>query len=378
MEFKYKAETIKYDFESISPEIDAAFHKFYTAALEDNLDISAIDEKHLPDLEKLGNAYLKVNPDTETTRKYFKNLRFIWVLLYKEDKLQDAERYLARVLQSIITDIEEQGIKIHKGPMYYFWGGTALLQARLDRGFFLMHSAYDEDKRIGEPQPTPAYKFVSLKFTDKEQYFGFLVRMFADYLSKFINRYAWITKSNYDRNEFQVNFLDLNPNPDIVFSFTYTLARLHQLSLYSSHYFNNEFASQYKLNLLFDLTLVVENALRIKHPDFGRAKLLFPILADHLCSVLTWNLKEGHLSGYIQPAAEKNYDKCLTDLLDQIFPFTHQVSNRELEYDIALTYLIRNRGAHDLSSSKVINSRFDELLQGIFNVLFLVAHTLYK
>jgi len=378
LEIKYKDKIFIYDFESITPEIDQAFQEFYSAAIKDHLDTTAIDKTHLPKLEELSIPYLREHSDVETTRKYFKNLRLIWALLHKEERLFECEVFLQRTLKPIIHELEEQGIKIHKGPIYYFWGGTALLQADLDRGFLLMHSAYQEEMRINEPQPTPSFKFVSLNFTDNQQYFGFLVRMFAEHLWKFINRYNWIKKSQYSLGEFQSDFLVSNPSPDIVFSFTYTLARLHQLSLYSSHYLNSGFAGQYKLNLLFDLTLVIENALRVKHPNYGKNDLHFPILVEYLSNSLSWNLKAGHLGGYIKQEAEKNYDQCLLGLLEREFPFKHPISNRDLECDIGLAYLIRNRGAHDLTSSYVVTLRFDDLLQSIFNVLFLVTQNLYK
>lgn len=367
---------IKVNFESLNPTLDCEFHTFYKI-FEEQKDISVID-KYLPGLIEAGFMHFATDADFETTKKFLQNLRVIWVMLFKIGKIQEAKWYLKRVLQIIHQFEERTSIQIHKGPMYYFEGGTALILGQIDEGFLFMHKAYTEEIRIHEPQPTPSFNFVSLNFINNNQYFHVLVTDYIDYLQKKMIPYRFEKGTSIQIDEFQKYFLASNPQPDIVFSFTHALAKLHQFSSISRLALNSDFASQFELNLLFDLVLVIENALRIKHPASNSGKaILFPESATHLATSLQWNISQGHFTNTIRTEANKNYDKCMLDLLDRKFNFKHKIKNLKLESDLCIAYLIRNRGAHDLLSSNAISSRFQDIQQSLFNILFLTVEELY-
>ena len=141
------------------------------------------------------------------------------MLLAQNGRLEDAKWYLERVLQSINQFEQRNGTLIHKGPMYYFWGGTSLLLGQIDEGFLLMHAAYEEEIRIKEPQPTPSFKFVSLNFSDKNHRFYPLVNMYADYLQQFIVPYRLIKISHLQLDDFRKGFLKLIPILTLSFRF---------------------------------------------------------------------------------------------------------------------------------------------------------------
>jgi hypothetical protein len=52
-----------------------------------------------------------------------------------------------------------------------------------------------------------------------------------------------------------------------VFLFTYTLARLMNLATVSNHVTRNPFAGQLELNILFDVTLAIDSAIKAKNPS---------------------------------------------------------------------------------------------------------------
>jgi hypothetical protein len=376
--FRTKTIIDKFNHETIAPDIDEAFSFFYKSIIADNLNIGLICEKHLNTLEEVCFKYLTNHHDTETTRKYFKNLRFIWSHYIRNEMFSEAECYMDRILFSIIEFERQKNISVHKGPIYYFLGGTHLMLGKTDSGFLLMHKSYDEDIRTGQPQPTPSLKFVSLNFQDPGQYFGFAVRAYADYLSRFFNSYRMAKVSYYNIEKFCSTFLLANPDSDIVFSFTHVIAKLFHFSRLPIQTIMSNFAGQYKLNLLFDLALIIENTLRLQHPDYQTRNLLFPELAENLAQSQNWNLTKGHLQGHLNQESTKDYTHCLESLLERQFKFKYKTSNVFLENDLGITYLIRNRGAHDLSSIKVITLRFDEILQSLFNILFLVAEEMYS
>jgi hypothetical protein len=57
-------------------------------------------------------------------------------------------------------------------------------------------------------------------------------------------------------------FLHAPPDIEIVFLLTYTIARLKKLVEMPEHATNNPFAGQLQINLLFDLTLVIDNSIK--------------------------------------------------------------------------------------------------------------------
>jgi hypothetical protein len=248
----------------------------------------------------------------------------------------------------------------------------------LDKGFLLMHSSYSEDIRTNAPQPTPAAKFVTLHFEDTHQFFGPLVTMLADYLNEFLIPYRPLRPSSITREDFRSRFLDTTSPLDVVFSFTHTLARLHQLQLVSPHTLTTDFAGQYKLNLIFDLVLVVDNAIKQRHPLSATKLLLAPELLGYVASAQGFPLKEGHLTGVLTPdVRSRGFDAVLLDLLDRVYPLPSPPKSPHLESDIGIVYLIRNRAAHDVSTSRAIATRFNDVAQSVFNVLFLVVDNLY-
>jgi hypothetical protein len=374
----YLDQIIEKNFESICPDLDQAFKQFYTSSQKDKYEIIPIEKKYLPQLQDIGLDYIKSHLDLETTRKYLKNLRIIWVVLAQQNKLLEAKQFLIRIIREIKLYEQKKGIAIHKGPIYYFWGGTSILLGQLDEGFVMMHTAYTEDRKNNVTQPSSAYKFVSLNFGINDFRFHEFIKVYADFLQSFLTIYNRLSITpKLDLDSFRTNFLDSNSDPDIVFSFTHSLARIYQLVNYPDYALISSFSGQYELNILFDLILVIENAIRNKHPDRCTNELLFPELAEFLSASLKWNIKSGHFTGYINPEVKKDYDNCLENLLDRKFKFTHTVINRDLESDISIAYLLRNRGAHNISSSKVIINRFNEVLQSLFNILFLTVKTLY-
>ncbi len=365
--------------ELIADPVDQAFMRLYQGFLfTTKSDFSQLVDDLLPEFEEVGIPYLFANNDLETTRKYFRNLRNIWLIYARGGRLGEAEGFIRRVLQSIEIQERRTGIPIHKGPMYYFWGGTALLQGDLDKGFFLMHASYEEDVRVSAKQPTPSTMFVSLHFENLNQAFGPLVTSYSEFLNDFIAKYRFLLPSQLTKEQFRRRFLEANPNIDTVFTFTHTLARVERLRLLPQRALLSGFAGQYELNLLFDLGLVVDSGIKSKYSGQSTTRLHMPQLLEYLASSRGWGLLSGHLSGMVQGQANtQGFDQVLASLLDRKFPLGGWVTNLELESDMAICYLLRNRAAHDPSTSPVVSSRWGEALQSVLNVVFLVAETLY-
>lgn len=366
-------------YEPIHPAVDKAFHSLITGFFADpKRDIGRLSQNLLPPFEAVALDYLFANPDAETARKYYKNHRLIWSEYFWHGRLLEAGTYLILVVGPIHRREARLGTQFPKGPAYYFMGGTALLQGDLDRAFLLMHTSFREDVRLNAPQPTPAAKFVTLDFEDANQFFGPSVSQWAEHLNDYVVRYRLLLPSQFTREDFRRRLLQLVPSPDLAFSFTHTLARLHHL-IGTSHYaLMSDFAGQYELNILFDLALVIDNAIAAKYPSALGARPLTPDYLSHLSSSRGWALTPGHLTNAVnQDVRTRGFDTVILDLIDRVYQIPHPVASPNLEADLLLVYVIRNRGAHNVFTSRAVTSRFRDILQSMCNILFLAVDTLY-
>jgi hypothetical protein len=182
--------------------------------------------------------------------------------------------------------------------------------------------------------------------------------------------------SSYDSNlgleEFRDYLLQNLPNLDTVFLFSYALARLLRLREIPSYALSSGFAGQLELNLLFDITLVIDKAIKAKNPEEWR----FIDHAAFLSQRGDLGLSKDDLRS-INREFQENFDSTLEAILDNVFEVTGYGNIQGLTADLAIAYGMRNRGAHDVTSASTVWQRFEDVQQSLFNALFFVAEVLY-
>src|SRR3972149_2534295 len=163
----------------------------------------------------------------------FTDLTIIWGNYMKNGQLGQAQSVWHNIILSTIKWERQKEQRIHKGSVFYFWGVTAILQGEIDKGFFLMHSALDEDKLTsGLDFPnTPAAAFVSLDFDVQAQYFHDYTRLLAEFFDSFFNDYRITRVSQITLQDFRRLFLANPPSTDTVFSLVHSIATLSSLEL---------------------------------------------------------------------------------------------------------------------------------------------------
>jgi hypothetical protein len=264
---------------------------------------------------------------------------------------------------------------IHKGTAYYFWGMTAILRGDIDKGYALMHQAVEEDKRTSNlPFPkSPATALVTLDTTDENQAFRDWVLAQGKYLDRFLEKYRDSYQKQLKLEELQVRYLSHPPSIDAGFLLAYVLGRLIKLNNVPEFAIRNDFISQLQLNLLFDLTLVVDAAIKAHNPN-GQNFIQHTAFLSNQANL---GITQQQLGEEINGSFKGSYDIVLNGILNNDFVLNNGVQVTGLKKDLSITYGIRNRGAHNISKSYAVRNRFNELLQSIFNTLFLVVETLY-
>lgn len=307
--------------------------------------------------------------------KYFSNFTVIWRSFLNARNYDGAEDVWRKALSTAFSwESQNPGKRVHKGTPYYFWGMTSLERGDLDKGYALMHQAVTEDTLTHEkPFPSsPAYAFASLNYAEPAQAFREWLYNQMLYIDARQNAYS----SGYGRPFILENFKDkflLNPpNVDLGFLFAYSVARLMQLSKVPSHALASGFAGQLEANLLFDLALVIDGTIKAKNPGEWRFVKHAGFLLDRVAHSLTeQELRE------VNQAFTGDFDGTTKAILDGTFAVSGTKKLSQAQRDVCLTYGMRNRGAHDVTSAPTVWSRFADIEQALFNVLYLAVDHLY-
>lgn len=319
---------------------------------------------------------------------YFENFNGLWQIMFRRGMLEFAERLWETALEPVLQwEANHPGERIHKGTPYYFWAMTALLRGDADQGFLLAHQALDEDKAsTGQPKPDlPAYALVSLNHQKADQAFKEWVDLHATFFEDFIKNYSVTFSRALTMDAVKRRFMD-TVEVDTVFLFTHALARLRKISNVPHHVVRNSFAAQLQINLLFDLTLVIDSAIKARMPASALAKNpkakrrtirkpTFIDLAECLLNAAGHRLTNQQLREVCGLFSQ--FDKTLTAAVGGQMSIKSHTQLDRLQCDIAVAYGLRNRGAHNVATSAVVQKRFHDLEQAVFRVLCATIDYLY-
>lgn len=354
---------------ALGPPIDRAFISLHASYF-------GHEAFALAELEVAAQQFFDANPaDTDQHNAYFNNFTVIWQSFLVGGSYEEAERIwnlaLSPALQWEAANPEKF---IHKGTAYYFWGMTALLRGDLDKGYALMHRGVEEDIRtMGRPTPdTPGYALASLNYTMVDQAFREWVLLQAKYLDERRSQYSAKYIRSFGLDDFKRKFLEAPPNTGVAFLFAYTIARLMKLSSLPAHTLQTSFAAQIEANLLFDIALVVDAAIKAKNG----IKWKFIDHAEFISSVVRQPLSAQELAD-ISTAYRNDFDSTLASILAGTFALRGGSHLSLFQSDIATAYGLRNRGAHDLSAVPTVSKQFQQIEQALLNVLFATVDHLY-
>ena len=362
-------------FSSISSNINDSIKNLFKDFLEDP-EKSRVYKELPNEFQKNVEKYLQtIHDDTKAQEKFLTSLTGIWKYYFINEECPKAIQYLETLLNRIIFWEYSNNLHINKGCIYYFLGGTYILNGSYSQGFLNFHSSYEEDKlaQNGNVRTnTPAFRFITLDTSNDEQYWGHLLWGVTGLLETRLDLYNKYFSSNFSYVDFRNDFLK-QADLDIIFLFSFTVIRIFALeAIDARHIVNSVFLAHYRKFLLFDLLVVIENAIKVK----GREGT-FRIQAGTLLSTITDPKLTIEQMGEINYKEEHNTENALRELLDN----NYKIDNDTIpirERSILISYLLRNTIAHSTKHLVIINDRFLDIQQEIFNMLFLVVENLYK
>jgi hypothetical protein len=168
-------------------------------------------------------------------------------------------------------------------------------------------------------------------------------------------------------------FLSQPPSRHIAVLLAYVLARMLKLEAVPPYALHTPFASQVELNLLFDLALVIDAAVKAKHPD--PATWRFIDLAEHLSNAAALGIGKPDLQ-----AANQGFQQDFVATANALFANAFQCQGgvpSPQARNLLLAYGIRNFGAHHVASPSIVGDRSAEFRNALFGTLFTVVESLY-
>jgi hypothetical protein len=320
--------------------------------------------------------YFDDNPSNAPAHDaYFNNFTVIWRSVMDSGRFDQAEHVWEQSLQPALQwEQTHQGQQIHKGTPYYFWAMTALLRGDTDRGYLLIHRSVAEDIRTsGQQTPdTPGYALVSLNYSKVDQAFRQWVIEQATFLNGLITNYPVTYERALTIEDVKHRFMDAPPSVETVFLLTYTIARLRMIARLPDHAVKNPFAGQLQINLLFDVTLVIDIAIKAKNQ--GHWKFIDHV--EHLLTIAGHQLTSAQL-GNINTQFENNFDRAVHAAIDGTLTVQPNTQLDRLQCDVALAYGLRNHGAHNIETAPTIWNQFHTVQQIVFRVLCAAIDYLY-
>jgi hypothetical protein len=168
-------------------------------------------------------------------------------------------------------------------------------------------------------------------------------------------------------------FLNNPPGRDAIFQLTFTLARLRGISGLADQAKRNSFAGQIELNLLFDLLLVIDVAIRHVNPAIN-AKY-FSDQASFLLQRAGHALQQKDFQD-VHAQFDADLGAAIRDALDGTLK-SRWVTLDRVQSDVHLAYELRNRGAHQIETVPIIWEDFDRVQRAVFRCLCTTIDFLY-
>lgn len=318
--------------------------------------------------------------------QFFSNYGIICQWLLHQRRILDAEYAWEAALKPALTwEKQNPNCRIHKGTAFLFRGGTAINSGNLDKGYLLIHQALEEDKKThpnARPLPnTPSLVFVTLDYKDPRQPFKVWIEGQVTFIDKLLLEYRNSYGKHLTSDDFRSRFLKGLSEISLIVLFVYTLARFYNLAETPPYAQKSDFAGQLGINLLFDVSLVIDSTIKARNPNYQNDpeyNKYYSRQILHLSDRAGLMFRQSHLDTIGTELKTRPFETILKELLDRNFNFGSGSSGfGHAEVDLAISYLLRNYGAHNVSSVQTVWQRFTELRQSLFNVLFLCVETLY-
>jgi len=322
------------------------------------------------------------NDNYEIHDAIFENFSLFWNQGSTIPSLRLGEKVYQKVLEFTHEwEYNHQPHKMHKGTPYYFYAIFCILKGNLEKGLLLMHQAYLEDRRLGR-HDTPASFFIRLDDSPQEQFFRPKVIETAKFLEKFLEEYRSIHNTNLTLGGLRNKFIGLSQFEDEAFYFVYCIFKLEKIiKTIEKEIRQNRVASYIETTQIFELCKLAEVLLEKSIQPGQNIKFAHRINCFCQDNRVNLSMRENGRTnnlGFLNREIDNDFANTIGGLLNRTYTHGNFVNNpTAIEYDIALTYVLRNFGGHRIEEQNYIYQEFEKISQAILNTIFYIIEKVY-
>jgi hypothetical protein len=320
----------------------------------------------------------------DAINRFFEIVSASWNSLVNDRRIATAARVWTDVLDQVRAWESRSGKRIHKGTPYYFLGSTYIFGSDFNLGFRYLYDAIEEDRIASKKSsnPTsflkaPAYMVASLINDPKNFLFLPFVKPARNRIDLFLEKYRTQSPSSIKLSlnlpDFEKKFLTRSDMEVEKLYFVYVLFELIKAEgAWSPQSTYNDFSKMRNRDLLFDLCLIIEQVLKILHPG---PTTIGPVVYA-MCSSKGWlthkEANAGDFNNQLNPkitGPSADPDIIVPALLDRTISYGGSQVGVAMSWPL-LAWHLRNHSAHTLAPERVLVERYDEIVQGLMNSLF--------
>ncbi len=273
--------------------------------------------------------------------------------------------------------------KMHKGTPYYFYAVFCILKDDLEKGLLLMHQAYLEDQRLGR-NDTPSSFFIKLNDKEQDQFFRQKLLETANFLGSYLLEYRNVHNSTLNIEDLRNKFLGQNQYDEEAFFFVYCIFKLEKIiKRIEKESRENRMASYIETSLIFELCKLTE--VLLSKSIHSNQRIAFANRLGFFCQDprVQLNIRQQHRGrnnnlGFLNGERNQNFSNTIGGLLNRTYTHVKFVNNPvNIEYDIALTYCLRNFGGHKIQDQNFIYQEFEKISQAIINTILFIIEKVF-
>jgi len=203
-----------------------------------------------------------------------------------------------------------------------------------------------------------------------------LVRRLRGYLNSFINAFQAEFSSTFSIQDFEQKFLTDRSLTNIVIFFHYNFSYIYDSHVKTgTNYLENDFSRLRGLDLFFNLTLIVDEVLKILYLKYNSSLQIDHKMSDSIrwfCD--HYNLmKQSDLTDYWGTKLKlkkSNPDTIIPRLLNKADIYKGNIVPREV-FTLLIAYKFRNYGAHNIRQQNSVVTRYEDIVKNLLYSLFL-------
>lgn len=321
---------------------------------------------------------------------YFERFTILWQYF-----LMHQRHVLGTVLWQHVCRIiwnweKKNSNKIHKGTPYFFLGENLLRQGNIDIAFLFIYNAIEEDKRFSNQygdanfyKHLPAYMFASIVDNPRNRLYPF-VNVLRSEIKNRIDAYNSEYGKHFSFADFDKKFLENNALEWEKYLFVYSLNNLkNSKDIVIKELENNEFSRLKNLDTIFNLCLVIDNIIGKNGGSHISDRIQKLCKSKSICAGKTClqicesrqskdKVKKECCQIYdsLGFGPNKNMKQAINDCLSLNYPLGKPVRKEIL--NLIFIWGLRNYGGHNIESETIFVEKFEEILQLMFNGLFII------